>query len=347
MIVRGSTMKPKNKKYDKKNPTYSLKSDKDLETFMNLVSEQTDTGFANMLSLVPPTLRDMQKRRDGKRMITGLRTGFEDLDKITDGLQPSELIILSALPSMGKTSLALNIAEHVAMNEKKAVAIFSFKMSKEALMHRLLCSAARVHVNYTQRGLIDKQNWSKLSTMAIQLSEAPIYIDDSSSLNVLELGDGLLRVASELIVQDKKISLVIIDDIHAIRGGDRVESRQQGMWDILRSLKCIARRWNVPILALSELQYETLELPEFDEDRKGRPQLSDLTGESSTFKQVADVIAFLYRPEYYMRDMPKYEKTATLIIAKNRSGPTGEISLTFQREYAHFESIIYNSDVKK
>jgi len=304
--------------------------DKSEAALFSIAQKRAARGFTSLASLVHPTLDYLEKIASDKSEVPGLRTGFSDLDKMTAGLQPSELIIIAARPSMGKTALALNIAEHIAMNEKKAVAMFSLEMSKESLMLRLLCSAARVNSHNTRQGFISTQNWSKLTTVATKLSEAPIYIDDSSSLNVLELRARARRLATELKVQGKELSLVIIDYIQIMRGLGRVESRQQEMSDISRSLKGLARDLNIPVIALSQLSRK----PE-EKGREGRPQLSDLR-ESGALEQDADVVAFIYREGYYKRDIS--DKTANLIIAKQRNGPTGDISLIFERDFTRFET---------
>lgn len=304
--------------------------DKSESALFSIAQKRAARGFASLASLVHPTLEYLEKIHTDKREVPGLRTGFSDFDKMTAGLQPAELILIAARPSMGKTAFALNIAEHVAMNEKKAVALFSLEMSKESLMLRLLCSAARVNSHNTRQGFISTQNWSRLTTVATKLSEAPIYIDDSSSLNVLELRARARRLATELKVQGKELSLVMIDYIQIMRGLGKTESRQQEMADISRSLKGLARDLNIPVVALSQLSRK----PE-EKGREGKPQLSDLR-ESGALEQDADVVGFIYREGYYKRDAT--DKTATLIIAKQRNGPTGDVNLIFEKDYTRFES---------
>jgi replicative DNA helicase len=299
----------------------------------NIAQRRASRGFTQVGEMVHPTLETLEKLHADKRDVPGLRTGFSDLDKMTAGLQPSELIILAARPSMGKTSFALNIAEHVGIVDKKPVALFSLEMSKESLMLRLLCSHARVNSHSTRQGFISAQNWSKLTTAASQIAEAPIYIDDSSSLSVLELRARARRLATELKAQKKELALIMIDYIQILRGSGRVESRQQEMSDISRSLKSLARDLHVPVVALSQLSRK----PE-EKGREGKPQLSDLR-ESGALEQDADVVAFIYREGYYKRDDPDLEKSATLIIGKQRNGPTGEISLVFQKDYTRFEDL--------
>ena len=204
-------------------------------------------------------------------------------------------------------------------------------MSKEALMLRLMCSAARVNSHKTRQGFISAQNWSKLTTIAQKFSEADIYIDDSSSLSVMELRARARRLASELKVQNKELSCIVVDYIQMMRGASRTESRQQEMADISRSLKGLARDLKIPVVALSQLSRK----PE-EKGREGKPQLSDLR-ESGALEQDADVVAFIYREGYYKRDDPDKQKSATLILSKQRNGPTGEIELVFEREFTRFE----------
>ncbi len=298
----------------------------------NIAQKGTSRSFSSATDLVHPTLEYLEKLHRDKKDVPGLRTGFDTLDAMTAGLQPADLILLAARPSMGKTAFALNIAENVALEEKKAVALFSLEMSKESLMLRLLCSAAKVNSHEVRRGIIATRDWSKLTTVAQKFSEAPLYIDDSSSLSVLELRARARRLATELETQGKKLSLILIDYIQLMRGAGRTESRQQEMSEISRSLKGLARDLKVPVIALSQLSRKTEE-----KGREGKPQLSDLR-ESGALEQDADVVAFIFREGYYKRDDPDLERKATLILAKQRNGPTGEINLTFIRECTRFES---------
>ncbi|MGA2090796.1 MAG: replicative DNA helicase [Endomicrobiales bacterium] len=305
--------------------------DQSQSLLFGLAQKGATKGFTPLSDLIHPTLERLEKLHSDKRDVPGLRTGFADFDKITAGLQPSELIIIAARPSMGKTAFALNIAEHVAMIEKKPVALFSLEMSKESLMLRLLCSAARVNSHSTRQGYISTHNWSTLTTVASRLAESPIYIDDSSSLSVLELRARARRLASDLEARGQQLALVMIDYIQIMRGSSRVESRQQEISEISRSLKGLARDLKVPVVALSQLSRK----PE-EKGREGKPQLSDLR-ESGAIEQDADVVAFIYREGYYKRDDPDKEKSATLIVGKQRNGPTGEINLIFEKDYTRFE----------
>ncbi|MCX5778988.1 MAG: replicative DNA helicase [Elusimicrobia bacterium] len=308
--------------------------DQSQSMLFSLAERGAAKGFTPLSELIHPTLEKLEKLHADKRDVPGLRTGFADFDKITAGLQPSELIIIAARPSMGKTAFALNIAEHVAMKEKKPVALFSLEMSKESLMLRLLCAAARVNSHSTRQGYISTQNWSKLTTVASRLAESPIYIDDSSSLSVLELRARSRRLASDLEARGQQLALIVIDYIQIMRGSSRVESRQQEISEISRSLKGLARDLKVPVVALSQLSRK----PE-EKGREGKPQLSDLR-ESGAIEQDADVVAFIFREGYYKRDDPDKEKSATLIVGKQRNGPTGEINLIFEKEYTRFEDFV-------
>jgi replicative DNA helicase len=304
------------------------------ESVIYKVSEDSAAkGFTPLSELVHPMLERLEKLHADKKDVPGLRTGFDDFDKLTAGLQPSELIIIAGRPSMGKTAFGLNIVENVALKEKLPVAVFSLEMSKEALMLRLLCSAAQVDAHKTRQGFIAGQNWSKLTTVAGKLAEAPIYIDDSPILSVMEIRTRARRLATELKIQKKELALIVIDYIQMMRGVGRQESRQQEMAEISRSLKGLARDLNIPVMALSQLSRK----PE-EKGREGKPQLSDLR-ESGALEQDADVVGFIYRESYYRRDDPDLERKATLILAKQRNGPTGDINLSFFREFTRFENI--------
>ena len=306
--------------------------DQSQSILFNISKSQSSKNFADIQDLVQDSLKDLEKLYTDKKDIPGLRTGFADLDKLTLGLQPADLIVLAARPSMGKTAFALNIAENVAILEKKPVAIFSLEMSKRSLMLRILCSAARVNSHHTRRGFISRQNWINLTTVASKIADAPLYIDDSSVLSVLDIRARSRRLASELAIENKKLELIIIDYIQIMRGMGRMESRQQEISDISRSLKGLAKDLNVPVIAISQLSRK----PE-EKGREGRPQLSDLR-DSGAIEQDADVVAFIYREGYYKRDDPDKEKSATLIIGKQRNGPTGEVNLVFEKDFTRFES---------
>jgi len=289
-------------------------------------------SFSKVFDLVRPALREIEKLHSNPRNVSGLSTGFADLDSKTTGFHPGELIVLASRPSMGKTSLALNIAEHVAVSEKKPVAIFSLEMKQEALMTRFLASLARVNAIKLRNGYYGSADWIRLTSVAEKIAEAPIYIDDDSNISVIELRVRARKLAIELKSKNSQLALIIIDYIQFIRGLDRkFESRQQEVSDISRSLKDLAKNLNVPVIVLSQLSRKT----EDKGRRDSKPQLSDLR-DSGAIEQDADVVAMLYREGYYNREDPEVQKKATLILGKQRNGPTGEINLIFEGEYMKF-----------
>ncbi|MCL2334682.1 MAG: replicative DNA helicase [Endomicrobia bacterium] len=308
--------------------------DKSQAALFKISQFKNDGGFSKVSELVRPTLKILEKLHSDKKDVPGLRTGFDKLDEMTAGLQPSELIILAARPSMGKTSFALNIAEYVALEEKKPVAIFSLEMSKEALMMRFLASNAMVDAQKLRKGRFAPADWSRLTTSAQKISEAPIFIDDSSSISVIELRAKARKLATELKVKNTPLSLIMIDYIQIMRGSNKnggFESRQLEVAEISRSLKGLARDLNIPVIALSQLSRK----PEDRGRKDNKPQLSDLR-DSGAIEQDADVVAFIHREGYYRREDPDLEKAATLIIGKQRNGPTGDIDLVFEKEYTRF-----------
>lgn len=258
--------------------------------------------------------------------ITGIPTGYPDLDEMTSGLQPGELIILAARPSMGKTAFCLNIAANAAIEAKMPVAIFSLEMSAESLVSRMLCSEARVDLKTVRSGRLGEGDLGHLSMAAGRLFDASIFIDDSPNLNVLEIRSKARRLKAE-----QGIGLVIIDYIQMMQGVGRTDNRQQEVSAISRSLKALAKELRAPVLVLSQLS----RAPEARGDR--RPQLSDLR-ESGAIEQDADLVMFIYREAYYERDK-KDDKTAEVIIAKQRNGPTGLIKLIFNQQYTRFDSM--------
>jgi replicative DNA helicase len=294
------------------------------------ISEQrVNAAFANLKDLLKDSIRYTEQLYERHELITGLPTGFRDFDQLTAGLQPSDLIILAARPGMGKTAFALNIARNVGMRvreAREAVAVFSLEMSKEQLAMRMLCAEARIDSSRLRRGYLDKSEWGRLVNAANDLSEMPVFIDDSPNLTVLDL-----RAKSRRLQAEHGLGLVIIDYLQLLRGRGRVESRQQEISEISRSLKALAKELRVPVIALSQLSRAV-------EQRGDRiPQLADLR-ESGAIEQDADLIVFIYREEIYNKDT-KDKGIAKLIVGKQRNGPTGDIELAFLREYARFETL--------
>ncbi|MDR1928794.1 MAG: replicative DNA helicase [Endomicrobium sp.] len=308
--------------------------DKSQSILFSISQSRNKCGFTNISKLVMPTLQKLEKLHSNPKNISGLSTGFIDFDTKTTGLHAAELIVLAARPSMGKTALALNIAEHVAIIEKKSVAIFSLEMKQEALMSRFLSSLAKVNICKLRNGQYSSSDWPKLTSAAEKISEAPIFIDDDSNINVLELRVRARKLAVELQTTDKPLSLLIIDYIQFIRGFEskiKFESRQQEVSDISRALKSLAKDLDIPIIVLSQLSRKTEERSRKD----NKPQLSDLR-DSGAIEQDADIVVMLYREGYYNREDHDIQKKATLIIGKQRNGPIGEINLVFEGEYAKF-----------
>jgi replicative DNA helicase len=311
-------------------------SDETLDKFQaalfNISQQKGRKGFSSVSKLVIPMLHKLEKLHTHPTQISGLSTGFADFDFKTTGFHPSELIIIAARPSMGKTAFALNIAEHVAIVKKSPVAIFSLEMKQEALMIRFLASLARVNVSRLRNGQYNSKDWPRLTCAAEKIAEAPIFIDDDSDISVIELKIRARKLAMELKTKGNPLALIIIDYIQFIHGsGRKIESRQQEVSDISRSLKALAKDLDVPVVVLSQLSRRTE-----DRGRKdNKPQLSDLR-DSGAIEQDADIVAMLYREGYYNKEDPDLQKKATLLIGKQRNGPTGDVNLVFEGEYTKF-----------
>ncbi len=292
-----------------------------------LAEHRSSDGFSHIRPVAEGVLRKVEEysRRDS-HALTGLATGFREFDETTSGLQPGDLIIIAARPSMGKTALCLNIAQNAAIRENAVVGFFSLEMSKDQLALRMMASEARVDSKQLRRGVLSRPDWERLAGAVGTLAEAKIFIDDKSNISVLEMRAKARRLAAE----QKRLDLIIVDYLQMMGGTGRVESRQQEVSQISRELKGLAKELNVPVIALSQLSRAP-------EARKpARPQLSDLR-ESGSIEQDADVVAFIFREEYY--DPKEENKGLTeLIIAKQRNGPTGSIKLVFLEQFTRFEN---------
>jgi len=258
--------------------------------------------------------------------VTGIPSGFVDLDLITAGFQPSDFVVVAARPGMGKTSLCLNIAQYVGTKKDISVAIFSLEMSKDQVAQRMLCSEARIDAAKVRKGFIAEREWPELARAAGRLAEANIFVDDTPSISVLEL-----RAKARRLKAEKGLGLVIVDYLQLMRGYGRPENRQQEISEISRSLKAMARELNVPVIAVSQLSRAV------EQRTPKRPQLSDLR-ESGAIEQDADLVLFIYREDYYNPNTPK-KGIAEVIVAKQRNGPIGTIELMFQKDYARFENL--------
>ncbi|MCX7730182.1 MAG: replicative DNA helicase, partial [Candidatus Caldatribacterium sp.] len=258
--------------------------------------------------------------------VTGIPSGFVDLDVLTAGFQPSDFIVVAARPGMGKTSFCLNIAQYVGVEKKIPVAIFSLEMSKDQIAQRMLCSEARIDAGRVRKGFLTERDWPQLAQAAGKLAEAPIFIDDTPSISVLEL-----RAKARRLKAEKNLGLVIIDYLQLMKGYGRSENRQQEISEISRSLKAMARELNIPVIAVSQLSRAV------EQRSPKRPQLSDLR-ESGAIEQDADLVILIYREDYYNPNTSK-KNIAEVIVAKQRNGPVGTIELLFQRDFARFENL--------
>jgi len=292
-------------------------------------------AFLPLKAILKDAFEQVERLYDRKTQVTGVPTGFPELDQKTAGLQPSELIIIAGRPSMGKTSFALNLARNAAIEEQLPVGIFSLEMSKEQVVQRMLSSEAEVDSNRIRTGYLRESDWPKLTNAAGRLSEAPIFIDDSAAISVIEL-----RAKARRLKAEQNIGLVVIDYLQLITGRLRAENRQQEVSEICRALKAMAKELKVPVVALSQLARRT------EEREEGKPQLSDLR-ESGAIEQDSDVVIFLYRPGYYrarragkegMID-PERDTKTEVIVAKQRNGPTGTVEMAFLREYVKFSPL--------
>ncbi len=288
-------------------------------------------GFVSSKELSSEVMQMIEKLVIDKNPIKGVPTGFKKFDLKTGGFRKSDLIIFAARPSQGKTAMALNIA-HYAVTHGVPVAIFSLEMNRHSIYQRMVCAAARANLHKVSQGYFEKARWRELAMEIEKLGNAPLYIDDTPALSITDIRVRSRRLASELKKQGKELGLIMIDYIGLIRGaGKRVESRQQEVSEISRMLKELARNLEVPVLALSQLNRKTE-----DKTRKdNRPMLSDLR-ESGSIEQDADLVALIHREGYYKRDDPNFEHDATLIIAKQRNGPTCDVELNWFGEFTLF-----------
>ncbi len=289
--------------------------------------------FIRIKELIWPTMERIEQLQSGAGSVTGVPSGFVDLDRLTAGFQRSDLVIIAARPSMGKTALALNIVQHAAIEHNTAIAIFSLEMSKDQLVQRLLCSEGLVDAQRLRRGQLRDDDYPKLARAAGLLGTAPIWIDDSAALTPLAMRSKARRLKAE-----HDIALVIVDYLQLMQGPGDAENRQQEISYISRSLKALAKELDVPVVALSQLS----RAPEQRGGEHRRPQLSDLR-ESGAIEQDADVVCFIYRQEFY--DGPVDPKTnesieglAEVSVGKQRNGPTGIVKLHFKKEYTRFDN---------
>jgi len=295
-----------------------------------LSEKRIGRGFMGVQEIIRESFGSVDAFLQRGSRITGLETHYVDLDEKTSGFQKSDLIIVAARPSMGKTSFAMNIAENVAIEDRKTVAVFSLEMSKEALLQRMLCSVARVDAHKFRTGSLWQDDMRKITRAIEQLAEAPIFIDDTPGITISEM-----RAKARRLLQSKgSLDLIVVDYLQLMSGGGkRYENRTQEVSAISRGLKALAKELAVPVVALSQLS----RAPESRGAGDHRPQLADLR-ESGSIEQDADVVAFIFREEVYKPDDPELDGVAELIIRKQRNGPTGTVKLAFLKSSTRFES---------
>jgi replicative DNA helicase len=301
-----------------------------------IAESQAPTGFVNVREIMKLSFGTLDELLDRGSRVTGVPTGFKDLDDMTSGLQPGELVVVAARPSLGKTALALNIAAHAAIKHGKTVGFFSLEMSKESLVIRLLCAEADTDSHRLRSGSSNREEWKRLTNALGRLGEAPLFIEDAAALTVTQI-----RAKARRLQIEKGLDLVVVDYLQLVAGQDKTENRTQEVTKISHGLKALAKELKVPVLALSQLSRAP-------EQRQGRPQLSDLR-ESGSIEQDADVVIFLYREpkkasqEEQDGDGDRRGREMKLIVGKQRNGPTGDISVVFMRPFAKFENLDHSS----
>ncbi|HOB81674.1 MAG TPA: replicative DNA helicase [Peptococcaceae bacterium] len=314
-----------NRCYEDQEETHDL-LDSAERMILEIAEERKFTGLVPLKEVLGDTLEKIEYLAGNKGNITGVPSFFTDLDNMTSGWQPSDLIILAARPAMGKTSFGLNVAQNAALKAKKPVAIFSLEMSKEQLVQRMMSSEAMIDQHKLRTGRLQDEEWVRLTKVAQPLSQAELYIDDTPAISVLEL-----RAKARRLKAEKGLGLIIIDYLQLMQLGRRFENRQQEISEISRALKALARELNVPVLALSQLSRAV------EQTQDKRPALSHLR-ESGALEQDADLVMFIYREEYYFPDTEK-PGIAEIIIAKHRNGPTGIVELGFLKEFTKFVNL--------
>jgi replicative DNA helicase len=316
--------------YDSGGEVEALLDDAEQKIFQ--IAQSNDRkGFVWIKELLWPAMEQIELLSQSSSAITGVPTGFADLDEKTAGFQRGDLIIVAARPSMGKTAFTLNIAQHAAIGAHRAVAFFSLEMSKESLVQRMLTSEARVDAGRVRTGRLRDDDYPRLAQAAGLLNTAPIYVDDTAGISILEM-----RAKARRLKADRPdLAMIVVDYLQLMQGNGKSESRQQEVSEVSRGLKALAKELDLPVVALSQLSRAVESRPD------KRPMMSDLR-ESGALEQDADLIMFLYRPEYYLgptdKDGNSLEGRAELIIGKQRNGATGTVQLMFHKEYTRFES---------
>jgi replicative DNA helicase len=300
--------------------------DKAETLIFNIRDSKKTSNIASLKDVIQTSIENIDQVYQRKAQVSGVPTGFVDLDIKTAGLHASDLIVVAGRPSMGKSAFAAGLAEYAGVVEKIPLAFFSLEMSKEQLVQRMLCSHARVDAHKVRTGYLSPSDWPRLTAAAGKLSEAPIFIDDTPAISVMEL-----RAKARRLKSHHNIGLIILDYLQLMRGRERAENRQQEISEISRSLKALARELNLPVVSISQLSRAV------ESRSEHRPQLSDLR-ESGAIEQDADLVLLLLREEYY-NPTPENEGITEVIIAKQRNGPVGRMKFAFIKEYARFENI--------
>jgi replicative DNA helicase len=305
-------------------------------SIFRVAEDRLKSGFVPIKEVAERSLKVIEELTQRQELITGVPTDFAVLDEMTAGLQPSDLVILAGRPSMGKTAFALNLAANAALRHGRSVGIFSLEMSHQQLFFRLLCSEARVDAHRLRTGRVNHEDWQRIIKAYDALARAPIFIDDTPGVGIMEV-----RAKTRRLKLEKGLDLLALDYLQLMRGRSRYDNRQQEISDISRSLKELAKELQVPVLALSQLSRAP-------EQRGGdrRPQLSDLR-ESGAIEQDADVVLFLYREEVYKKNDPDLKGRAELIVGKQRNGPLGTVKLYFIRELTRFETAVDWPDARE
>jgi replicative DNA helicase len=295
-------------------------------SIIEVADQRIRPGFIPVRNLTEPTLAMIKKLSERKEAVTGVPSGFRSLDNLTSGFHPSEMVIIAARPSMGKTALALNIAQYAGTRTDYSAAFFSMEMAKEQLVVRLLCAESQLDIKRVRTGFISEREFAKLQLAAETLSHSKIFIDETPGVTVMEM-----KAKARRLRMEQHLDVLFIDYIQLMRAGGRFENRNQEMSYISRSLKELAKELQIPVVGISQLSRS----PEKGRSTGAHPQLSDLR-ESGAIEQDADVVIFIYRPEYYHPDDESLHGLAEVSVAKQRNGPTGILNLAFIREYARF-----------
>lgn len=329
-LIRGAT-EIAEMGYDPETLSAEAFIDKAEQIIFEIAQRKFKQAFYAVKDIVKDSFKTIEELYERKELVTGVPSGFHELDKLTSGFQKSDLIVLAGRPSMGKTALALNIAAHAATEAQVPCAVFSLEMSKEQLVQRLLCSEAQVNAQKLRGGFLSESDWPKLTRAAGALSDAKIYIDDSPGMNVIEM-----RAKARRLQREKGLGFVVVDYMQLMRGVGYIESREREISEISRSLKALAKELNLPVMALSQLNRA------LESRTDKRPQLADLR-ESGSIEQDSDVVMFVYRDDVYHKESED-AGTAEIIVGKQRNGPTGTVKLAFLRHFTRFENLAVGMD---